>query len=84
MGDCTHIPLLSYSLDDVTALRAKLWQCLHTQKRAYLAYLAYCIIYFGKTDIQYCFRYTSIQRFLLYLEFSFFSLCMSPLTIGLG
>ena len=26
MGDCTYIPLLSYSLDDVTALRAKLWQ----------------------------------------------------------
>ena len=41
MGDCTHIPLLSsYSLDDVTALRAKPWHwhCLHTQKSAYLLY----------------------------------------------
>ena len=26
IDDCTHIPLLSYSLDGVTALRAKLWQ----------------------------------------------------------
>ena len=26
MGDCTHIPLLSYSLDDVTVLRAQMWQ----------------------------------------------------------
>ena len=26
MGDCINIPLLSYSLDDVKALRAKLWQ----------------------------------------------------------
>ena len=23
MGDCTHIPLLSFSLDDVTALRGE-------------------------------------------------------------
>ena len=26
MADCTHIPLLSHSLDYVTALRARLWQ----------------------------------------------------------
>ena len=26
MSDCTHIPLLAYSLDDITALKAKLWQ----------------------------------------------------------
>ena len=72
MGDCTHILLLSYSLDDVTALRAKLWQCLHTQERAYLAY---CIIYLGKSDIQYCFRYTSIKRFFILL-----GIFVSPLT----
>ena len=42
VGDCKHIPLLSYSLDDVTALRAKLWQCVHTQKIAYLAYCNLC------------------------------------------
>ena len=51
MGDCTHIPRLSYSLDDVTALRARLWQWLHTQKRAYLAY---CTIYLDQIDIHYC------------------------------
>ena len=38
MGDCTHIPLLSYTLDDFTALRAKLWQLLHIHKSTYLAY----------------------------------------------
>ena len=26
MGDCTHIPLLLYSLDDITAQRTKLGQ----------------------------------------------------------
>ena len=61
MGDCTHIPLLSYSLNDITTLAASLWQLLHSQKRAYLAY---CFIYVGLIDIQYCFRYTSMKRII--------------------
>ena len=32
MGDCTQTFLLPYSIDDVTALRAKLWQGLPTHK----------------------------------------------------
>ena len=32
MGNCTHIPLLSYSLDDSVALRAKLGSDLTLRK----------------------------------------------------
>ena len=43
-GDCTPLPLLSYSLDDITALRAKLWLGFLTKKRAYLAYYIFTIL----------------------------------------
>ena len=68
MDDCTHIPFLLYSLDGVTALRARLWQWLHIPK---IAYIAYCIILISNMVID------IPQETFTILEVSFFPLHVS-------